>query len=65
MQQIESKTNEKRKIIEKLDYLNETIDKIKLVDNSSKDMIIRDINAYKKSIIKNNLRNYTAEKYFT
>ncbi|MDD2566101.1 MAG: C39 family peptidase [Candidatus Gracilibacteria bacterium] len=65
MQQIKDITNEKVKILDKLNYLDETIEKISLVNNSSKKLIIRDIQAYKKDIIKNNLAHYTAEKYFT
>lgn len=54
-----------KNIGEKIKYLDDSVYKISLIDNSAKDLIIRDINALKKDIIKTNIRDYTINKYLT
>lgn len=63
--QVKEALKEKEGIINKIKFLNETSEKVSLIDNNNKDTILRDLNAMKKDLISKNLKAYTKEKYLS
>jgi hypothetical protein len=55
--------NQKRSILGKLAFIDDMKVKINQIDNPKKNLIIIDIDNLRKTVLLQNLRQYTAEKY--
>lgn len=62
--EIKNNLSNEKDIKSKITYLENTYYKISLIDNSKKELVLRDIDALKKDLIKKNIREYTFSKYW-
>ncbi|EKE28676.1 MAG: hypothetical protein ACD_3C00030G0002 [uncultured bacterium (gcode 4)] len=65
MSQIRSEMKKRNNIWEKLEFLDQTYEKMTVIENVNKKFILSDIKDFKRNFIYSYLRDYTEDKYLT